>query len=97
MSKRISYTVEGDVQGVNYRSFAVKQATGLRITGFAKNMVDGTVAGEAQGDGGPIEKFLQQYVSTPSASLKMGPSASNVRKVDHQEIERKQGDDGFER
>ncbi|KAK4556032.1 inducible alternative oxidase 2 [Recurvomyces mirabilis] len=89
MSRRISYTVEGDVQGVNYRSFAVKQANSLSITGHAKNMNNGTVAGEAQGSASAIDKFLQH--------LKMGPSAAKVKKVDHQEIDTKQGDSGFDR
>ena len=70
-------------------SFAVKQANSLSITGHAKNMDDGTVAGEAQGDASSIDKFIQH--------LKMGPSAAQVKKVDHKEIETKQGDNGFDR
>jgi len=49
----------------------------------------GQVVGEAQGDASSIDKFMQH--------LKMGPSAANVTKLDHKEIETKEGDSGFER
>ena len=52
-------------------------------------MDNGTVSGEAQGDASAIDKFLQH--------LKMGPSAAKVDKVDHKEIDTKQGDNGFDR
>ncbi|KAK3068161.1 inducible alternative oxidase 2 [Teratosphaeriaceae sp. CCFEE 6253] len=89
MARRISFTVEGDVQGVNYRSFAVKQADGLSITGYAKNCDVGTVQGEAQGDASAIDKFLQH--------LRRGPGAAEVNKVDHQSMQAKEGERGFER
>ncbi|KAK5137175.1 hypothetical protein LTR08_000680 [Meristemomyces frigidus] len=89
MSKRISYTVEGDVQGVNYRSWAASQAKQLNVTGYAKNTNDGTVVGEAQGDASSVDKFVQH--------LKKGPSAADVNKVDQKEIDTKSGDSGFDR
>jgi acylphosphatase len=72
-----------------YSSFAVKQANSLSITGYAKNCDDGTVCGEAQGSDSALDKFLQH--------LKMGPSAAKVSKVDHQDIDTKSGDQGFDR
>ncbi|KAK5124440.1 Alternative oxidase, mitochondrial precursor [Meristemomyces frigidus] len=89
MSKRISYKVEGDVQGVNYRSWAAGEAKKLNVTGYAKNANDGTVVGEAQGDASALDKFVQH--------LNMGPPAASVNKVDQKEIETKSGDSGFER
>jgi len=89
MSLRISYKVEGEVQGVNYRAYARKQADRLNITGFAMNASDGTVEGEAQGDMSALDKFLQH--------LKIGPPAAKVIKVDHREIDTKAGDKGFQR
>jgi acylphosphatase len=71
------------------RSFAVKKADGLGITGYAKNCDDGTVSGEAQGSESALDKFLQH--------LKMGPSAARVSNLDHKEIEAKTSDKGFER
>ncbi|KAK5684219.1 inducible alternative oxidase 2 [Elasticomyces elasticus] len=89
MSKRISYTVEGDVQGVNYRSFAVDKAKSLGVTGYAQNESNGTVKGEAQGDDSSIDKFLQH--------LKTGPRAADVNKVEHKDINTKTGESGFDR
>ncbi|KAF2863044.1 Acylphosphatase [Piedraia hortae CBS 480.64] len=89
MSQRISYTVEGNVQGVNYRAFAVEQAKRLGITGFAKNASDGTVVGEAQGDASSLKEFVSH--------LKSGPSAANVFNFKHDEIQTKSGDSGFQR
>src|SRR5690606_34775783 len=40
---RLNVIVSGDVQGVGYRAFVRKQATGLDITGHAENMADGRV------------------------------------------------------
>ncbi|EMC96090.1 hypothetical protein BAUCODRAFT_148923 [Baudoinia panamericana UAMH 10762] len=88
MSKRISYKVEGDVQGVNYRAFAVKQATSLNVTGHARNADDGTVEGEAQGEPSALDKFVQH--------LQMGPSEADVKKVDHKEITVRDGEKGFQ-
>ncbi|KAK4540345.1 Alternative oxidase, mitochondrial precursor [Oleoguttula mirabilis] len=89
MSKRISYQVEGDVQGVNYRSWAAGEAKKLNVTGYAKNAEDGTVVGEAQGDASSLDKFVQH--------LNKGPSAASVNKVDQKEIGTKSGDSGFDR
>ncbi|GAB7341064.1 hypothetical protein MBLNU457_7384t1 [Dothideomycetes sp. NU457] len=87
MSKRISYLVEGSVQGVNFRSFTVDQAQSLGVTGFVKNTPDGTVTGEAQGDQSSLDKFVQH--------LNKGPSAAKVQKVDTKEISVKQGESDF--
>ncbi|KAF2152654.1 Acylphosphatase [Myriangium duriaei CBS 260.36] len=88
MPKRISYTVEGVVQGVNFRSYTVKQASQIGLTGFVKNDSGGTVSGEAQGDDSAIKQFVQ--------SLNKGPSAADVAKVDHKDIPTKDGESGFD-
>ncbi|TKA77316.1 Alternative oxidase, mitochondrial [Cryomyces minteri] len=87
MTKRITYKVEGEVQGVNFRSYTVKQANSLGVTGFVKNASDGTVVGEAQGDESKLQEFVKH--------LNSGPSAASVNKVDHSDIEVKQGEKGF--
>ncbi|KAK8206574.1 hypothetical protein M8818_004407 [Zalaria obscura] len=84
MSKRISYRVEGEVQGVNFRSFTVKQAQGLNLTGNVQNASDGSVTGEAQGDSSALAKFVQH--------LNKGPSAASVSKVDTKEIPTKEAE-----
>ncbi|EKG21200.1 Acylphosphatase-like protein [Macrophomina phaseolina MS6] len=87
MSKRISYKVNGKVQGVCFRAYTVEEANKLGVTGYVKNAADGTVTGEAQGDDKKIQEFVQW--------LNKGPSAARVSGVEHSDIEPKQGEDGF--
>lgn len=87
MSKRISYQVNGKVQGVCFRAYTVEEANKLGVTGFVKNASDGTVTGEAQGDDNKIQHFVQW--------LNKGPSAAKVSRVSHSEIEPKQGETDF--
>nr|POE48151.1 acylphosphatase [Quercus suber] len=89
MSKRISFKVDGTVQGVNYRSWAASKASSLNVTGYAQNTDDGSVVGEAQGDQGSLDKFVQH--------LNSGPEAAQVTQVEQKDIDTKSGDRGFER
>ncbi|KXT00851.1 hypothetical protein AC578_965 [Pseudocercospora eumusae] len=88
MSKRISFTVSGTVQGVNFRSFTAEKANSLSVTGFVKNASDGTVVGEAQGSSSNLDKFVQH--------LNMGPRAAKVGNVEMKDIGLKEGEGGFE-
>merc|ERR1712058_97022 len=74
MSKRISFTAHGKVQGVFFRDFTQTQANKYGITGWVKNTSDGKVQGEAQGDESSLEKLKQD--------LNQGPSAAQVVKLD---------------
>ncbi|KAF2088403.1 Acylphosphatase [Saccharata proteae CBS 121410] len=87
MSKRISYKVDGKVQGVNFRSFTVKQANSIGVTGFVRNASDGSVQGEAQGSDDQLKEFIQH--------LNKGPPAASVSGVEHSDIGPKQGEHGF--
>ncbi|RYO12567.1 hypothetical protein AA0111_g12539 [Alternaria arborescens] len=86
-TKRIQYKVEGQVQGVNFRSFTQKQAQSIGVTGFVTNASDGSVQGEAQGSDDKISEFIQH--------LNKGPSAASVSKVDHSEISSRDGESSF--
>ncbi|CAN9152983.1 unnamed protein product [Alternaria alternata] len=86
-TKRIQYKVEGQVQGVNFRSFTQKQAKSIGVTGFVTNASDGSVQGEAQGNDDKINEFIQH--------LNKGPSAASVSKVDHSEISSRDGESSF--
>ncbi|KAH7410358.1 Acylphosphatase-like domain-containing protein [Phaeosphaeria sp. MPI-PUGE-AT-0046c] len=86
-TKRISYKVQGEVQGVNFRSFTQKQAKSIRVTGFVTNVSDGSVQGEAQGTDDAIKQFVEQ--------LKKGPSASSVSGVEHSDISTRSGESDF--
>ena len=57
IAKKVFY--EGRVQGVGFR-FSVKElAAGFDVTGYARNLADGRVELEAQGDEREVEAFLQ--------------------------------------
>ncbi|RAR06424.1 acylphosphatase family protein [Stemphylium lycopersici] len=86
-SKRIQYKVQGEVQGVNFRSFTQKQARSIGVTGFVTNASDGSVQGEAQGSEDKINEFVQH--------LSRGPPASSVSKVDHSDISTKPDESSF--
>ena len=47
--KRITAHVSGRVQGVGYRYYITDRARELRVTGYAKNLADGTVEVVAEG------------------------------------------------
>ncbi|KAF1979886.1 Acylphosphatase [Bimuria novae-zelandiae CBS 107.79] len=85
--KRISFKVDGEVQGVNFRSFTTKQAKSLGVTGFVTNASDGTVQGEAQGSSNAIKEFVQH--------LNKGPSAASVKGVEQNDISTKSGESSF--
>jgi acylphosphatase len=65
--------VLGKVQRVGFRYFVQKTATMLNVSGFAKNMSDGSVYIEAEG--------LEIDVSTFIDYCKKGPEWSDVTKL----------------
>ena len=67
-------TVRGFVQGVNYRYFVLRQAGALGLTGYARNLRDGSVEVVAEGDRDKLEQLLSQ--------LRVGPRSAHVGSVD---------------
>lgn len=55
--KHIDIIVRGKVQGVFFRASAKKEAEALGLTGHAKNMDDGTVFIEVEGEEGALRRF----------------------------------------
>jgi len=72
--EEIHIRVAGVVQGVGFRYFVYRKAEGLGLTGFVRNLEDGSVEIFAQGPRGLLEELLVQ--------VKTGPRSSDVRKVD---------------
>jgi acylphosphatase len=66
--------VTGMVQGVGFRYFAMRQANTLGLTGYVKNMLDGSVELEVEGERKSVENF--------KSVLERGPGYSLVEKVD---------------
>ncbi|NPA93808.1 MAG: acylphosphatase [Thermodesulfobacteria bacterium] len=85
--KRIHAKVTGKVQGVFYRASTRDTARALGLTGWVKNMPDGSVELEAQG---PEDKLEQLVIW-----LNQGPPYSRVDKVLVTEIPPVEGETEF--
>ncbi len=71
------FVIRGRVQGVGYRYFAQNAALEWRVSGYARNLQDGTVEVYAIGTAAQLSEF--------AAILRTGPRFSDVRSVDMQE------------
>ena len=78
-STGIQVIVSGVVQMVGYRWFAVNSAKELQLTGWVKNLENGTVELRAFGQKGTLDAFIKQ--------LNIGPMNSKVTNVNVQGIE----------
>ncbi|WP_409250952.1 acylphosphatase [Bacillus sp. SCS-153A] len=58
MKRKVHLLVEGHVQGVGFRYYTKNKADELDISGWAKNLDNGSVEITAQGDGNKIERFV---------------------------------------
>lgn len=56
---RVRLRFTGRVQGVGFRYFAQMNAAQFYVTGWVKNMYDGSVTAEAQGTKKQIEDFIE--------------------------------------
>ena len=65
--------VYGRVQGVFFRDFVARRATELGLTGYVRNLPDGSVEVLTEGERKRLEKLVSY--------LKVGPSAAGVEKV----------------
>ncbi len=74
MTCRVRLLIGGRVQGVGYRYSACAEARRLGLDGWVRNMDDGRVELEAEGNEESLEDFL--------AWCRRGPSFAVVRNVD---------------
>jgi len=72
------YLILGQVQGVGFRYFVFRQANRLGLTGWVRNLSDGRVEVEAQGDADRMQALED--------ALRSGPSHATVGGVDITEI-----------
>ena len=63
----------GRVQGVFFRDFVAEHAQRLNLTGYVRNLPDGTVEVRAEGARRHVEELL--------GYLKIGPPSASVREV----------------
>jgi acylphosphatase len=73
------YTIRGKVQGVGFRWFVARNATKLRVMGYARNLPDGSVEVVAVApDAGVLAEF--------EALIGRGPEFAQVSGVDKAEV-----------
>jgi acylphosphatase len=79
-------TVRGMVQGVGFRWFAMREANKLKLNGWVRNLLNGNVEIEVEGDRNLIEEYIK--------IIKTGPSYADVQdvKVDWQTFKGKYRD-----
>ena len=65
--------VYGHVQGVFFRAFVSRQAVGLGVTGYVRNLPGGMVEVQAEGERNRLEELISY--------LKVGPPPARVEKV----------------
>jgi acylphosphatase len=71
MQVRLHIVVKGVVQGVGFRYFVHRHATKLELTGWARNLFNGDVEIEVEGERSLLEIFL--------AEVKVGPRSAHVK------------------
>lgn len=66
--------VSGRVQGVNYRAFTEQEANLLGLVGYVRNLPDGRVQVEAEGNRKDLEELINR--------LRKGPGHAHVTDVE---------------
>ena len=82
MAELVRYfgTATGSVQGVGFRMFVQQNALELGITGWVKNMSDGTVTMELQGTQAAIDR-LETIIREGNYFIKVQSFGLEVRDV----------------
>ncbi len=78
MEIRVKAIVKGFVQGVGFRYFCYRKASEYNLNGYAKNLRDGSVEIEAEGNRSLIHDFIKE--------LKKGPVNARVKSVTVEEF-----------
>jgi acylphosphatase len=71
---RVHLVVSGIVQGVAFRAYAVDEARRLGLRGWVRNLPDGRVEAEAEGERAALEGLVRW--------CRRGPPAARVDAVD---------------
>ncbi len=88
MQTRVHATITGNVQGVFFRASAQQEARKLDLTGFVRNLPDGSVELEAQGDSADVDKLLDWCWT--------GPPEAEVARVTSELMAATEGEGVFE-
>jgi acylphosphatase len=63
---RLEMRIRGRVQGVGFRWYTVREARGLGLVGYVRNLADGSVRIVAEGEREALEAFLNWAGQGPS-------------------------------
>jgi len=66
--------IEGRVQAVSYRYWTLRQAQGLQLTGWVKNLTDGRVEAVFEGPKTMVSEMIKK--------CKSGPMLAGVKHID---------------
>ena len=83
-ARRVIY--HGRVQGVGFRATTRHIARGFAVAGFVRNLADGTVELQAQGDDAEVGRFLDQIA---------GQFGSNITRTDELPVAQEYSGTGF--
>lgn len=64
-SARAHVFIEGEVQGIGYRYWTLRQAQGLQLTGWARNLADGRVEAVFEGPKSEVEEIIKKCHKGP--------------------------------
>jgi len=76
--KRVRLTINGKVQGVFYRKSAHAKATALGLSGWVKNLENGRVMAEVQGEPYGVEQFIKWCHQGPDRARVTGVETETV-------------------
>lgn len=76
--RRVKILVDGWVQGVGFRWWALRQASRLDLVGYAANLWDGEVEMVVQGPRERVELFVRIVLESPSTTGRPGRISSHL-------------------
>jgi acylphosphatase len=83
----IHMIVRGMVQGVGFRFFVRREASRFGVTGWVKNLPDGSVEVYAEGEENALSPFIE--------SVEEGPRFSRVKGVEKERVTPTHSHSGF--
>ncbi|MBI5520586.1 MAG: acylphosphatase [Desulfovibrio sp.] len=90
--RTLSFRVTGLVQHVWFRGWTHMAAQDLGLSGWVRNLPDGSVAGQAQGpQSGDCDSLLERFVEL----LHQGPPSARVARVEAEYFDLPERFEGF--
>lgn len=83
--QRVKLIAYGSVQGVGFREFCRRIGESCSLSGYAKNLDDGTVEIVAEGEGEKIAEFCRRI----SVKLPLGIHVGKLETVSQEEVKGK--------